>query len=158
MNPKGIRATLLAFPLLLISPWASGQVYRCEGESGITFSDMPCGADAEEVQLEGMEPDAGADVGNGAENAESPEVVMDGEEEDLNNLLNMLQSQREYQIGEIDRHLADLRAQTESAEFYSQDPESQQAIRNQIAALETNRTSILDQYESLIAEAQSRLE
>ncbi len=44
-------AMLLA--LVAISPWAFGQAYRCtDGEGRVTFSQYPCGAEAEAVPID----------------------------------------------------------------------------------------------------------
>jgi hypothetical protein len=163
MISKGLCVIFAAAILFVASREVSAQVYRCEGDSGVIYSDLPCGETAEEIQLEGIAPlsqdvvqDAGESV-TGASSVPVP-VAEDGGQEDLNKFLEMLQGQREYQIGELDRHLETLRAQTETKEFFQQDPASQQDIRNQIAALETNKASIQKEYEALIEEAQSRLE
>jgi len=163
MLPKGFRLILSATILLVASQQVSAQVYRCEGDSGVTYSDLPCGETAEVIQLEGIAPlsrdDAQDDDGkHGEASSASATVADDREAGDLNTFLEMLQSQRDYQIGEIDMHLDNLRAQTGTKEFLQQDEAVQQEITDQIAALESNKASILDEYQSLIAEARSRLD
>lgn len=148
---KGITLFLL-LGMLAASPFSMAQVYRCETAEGLVYSDLPCGETAEEIVLEGMEPepeDGGQPPGG---DARVPDGVAD-----LHSFLDMLRSQREYQIGEIDKNLAMLRRQAGSMEFLQLDPAAQADITDRIAALESSRESILQEYASLIAEAESRL-
>ena len=163
MISKGFCVILPAAFLFLSAPHAGAQVYRCEGESGTTYSDLPCGDTAEEIHLEGIAllssedaPEGGGEDTGSASTQAAARIT--GEQEDLNSFLEILRKQREYQVGEIDKHLDSLRAQTDSEAFLEQDEAAQQAVNDQIASLESNKASILAEYEALIAEAQSRLE
>lgn len=181
--PNGLRtmfplALLLAF-VLSAPPLLHAQVYRCESESGVTYSDMPCGASAEQIQIAGDVMDSRGVGGSAPEGAGVPPFAgaaissaPEGEtrsldatisqtgagadeagEQTLNDFLEILRSQREQQIGLIDHQLAQLRVQAGNAEG-----DEQQALSEQIASLEANKASIESEYEALIVEAESRLD
>ena len=52
--PKGLCATFCAAALLMAPFCLQAQVYRCETSSGTVFSDKPCGANAEEIEVQGV--------------------------------------------------------------------------------------------------------
>lgn len=52
-----MRTAIIISAVLLISPMAWGAVYKCKDESGaIVFSDRPCGASAERIELRTTQP------------------------------------------------------------------------------------------------------
>lgn len=171
---------MISVTLLAASFNLAAQVYRCETGSGVTFSDMPCGDSAEQIEVQGVVVDT---RGVGAPDyAEANPAPTDGQtltaeaapalapaqitaapsnleggvqdEQFLTDFLSMLKSQREVQIGEIDDQLVVLRERLESSPSES----SADNMQNQIAALESNRTAILSEYDALIAEAEARLQ
>lgn len=159
-----LLAVVLAAPLQLVA-----QVYRCETASGVTYSDMPCGASAEEIVVAGDVVDmrgVGASIPAEGTTPGLPggETVAQGGQppadagRDLNDFLAMLRSQREEQIGQLDSQLTELRQQARSVEFLGMDVSQQDQINSQIAQLESDRASILSEYDALIAEAERRLD
>jgi hypothetical protein len=164
---KGLCALLALAVVLAASHQLQAQVYRCEGASGVTYSDMPCGASAEEVVVAGnvldmrglgaavpAEPvDEAVTAGAGTE---TPSPDQSGQ--DLSDFLVMLRSQRQQQIGEIDNQLTQLRQQAGSAEFLEMAVSEQDELNRQIGQLESDRASIVSEYDALIAEAERRLE
>lgn len=52
--PKGLCATFCAVAMLTAPFCLQAQVYRCETSSGTVFSDKPCGANAEEIEVQGV--------------------------------------------------------------------------------------------------------
>lgn len=152
-------AVLLAVPQSLLA-----QVYRCETASGVIYSDMPCSESAEEIVVTGDVVDM---KGVGSPTAEEPvegAVTSDagaqpaGEGgQDLNSFLVMLRAQREEQIAQLDDQLNRLRARATGIDFIDMEPSEQDRINQEIAQLESDRASILAEYEALIAEAERRL-
>jgi len=164
---KGLYALLTLAVVLAAPHQLQAQVYRCESDSGVTYSDMPCGASAEEVVVAGnvldmrglgaavpAEPvDEAVTAGAGAQ---PPTPDQSGQ--DLNGFLAMLRSQRQQQIDQIDTQLAQLRQQASSVEFMEMEVSEQDQLNSQIGQLESDRASILSEYEALIAEAERRLD
>lgn len=172
--PKGLRATAPAAVVLAVALSAPqqllAQVYRCESASGVTYSDMPCGASAEQIVVAGDVMDSrglGASIpaepvsGQGAQSLTGEPVeagATDEGEPNLNDFLAMLRAQRQQQIGEIDSQLLQLKQRAASAEFLEMEAGEQDQLNRQIAQLESDRASILSEYDALIAEAERRLE
>lgn len=169
---------------MLCSLNVMAQVYRCDGASGVTYSDQPCGEGAEEITIKGVVVDtrgvgggmpveaeapapaadaesAPAEVAPAASAYRAPNEASEGGVEDsqyLSDFLAMLHSQRDLQIGELDNQLAALRNEAQSESFEHLPDSNKQQIRTDIAALETNRADILSEYAALIEEAESRLD
>lgn len=176
--PKGFRTMFpvaVALAVALSVPQQlRAQVYRCESDAGVTYSDMPCGASAEQIDITGDVMDsrglgasiavdgAVADQGAQAPASGGEPVVTDGAEQSgeqsLSDFLAMLRSQRQEQIGQIDSQLAELRQRASSAAFLEMEISEQDQLNREIAQLESDRASILSEYEALITEAERRLE
>lgn len=181
--PNGFRtmfplAVALAVALAVgvsASPQLLAQVYRCESESGVTYSDMPCGESAEQIDVAGDVMDsrglggtipaedagtAATGEGGGAatdQAAAGLSSAADGEP-NLADFLAMLRSQRQQQMGQIDSQLMQLRQRAGSDEFTEMQVSEQDQLNSQIAQLESDRVSILSEYDALIAEAERRLD
>lgn len=171
---KGLCALLTLAVVLAAPHQLQAQVYRCESDSGVTYSDMPCGASAEEVVVAGdvldmrgvgaaepVEPvDEAVTAGAGAQppTPDQSGQPAAGNGQDLNGFLVMLRSQRQQQIGQIDSQLTQLRQQARSAEFLDKEITEQDQLNSRIAQLESDRASILSEYDALIAEAQRRVD
>lgn len=162
---KGLYATLTFACLAMVPQIAPAQVYRCEGPGGVTYSDMPCGAGAEQIEVAGDVLDSKG-VGGSEAPAAAAQAMPQGEGvqatesggQDLNSFLEMLRSQRTEQIAQIDSQLALLRERASSADFLDMEVAEQDSLNSQIAQLESDRVSILAEYEALISEAESRLQ
>lgn len=164
---KVFSLLVFAAAWLAASPCLEAQVYRCEGASGVIYTDMPCGETAQEIVLDVVQPAtdsvppsnqvATADA-VAATQAEQPESAIAEGEQNISQFLNMLHDQRRQQMGEIDQTIDSLRAQTEGDAFSQLDPERQAEIIAELNQLVSSREAILEEYSALIREAQSRLE
>lgn len=164
---KGICLIFFIAAMLAASPHLGAKVYRCEGDSGVVYSDLPCGESAEEIVLDVPQPasDPGASQ-TGPEitpasrpvQTEKPEQEISEGERNISQFLTMLHEQRQQQMGEIDRTIALLRAQTQGEAFEQLEEARQAEILAELDRLESSRESILAEYSALIQEAQSRLE
>jgi hypothetical protein len=149
------------FPLFFFLPLVlQAQVYRCDGPDGAIYSQIPCEENAEEVTIEDTRmlteggdssdtlPEAGRDAA--AEDLDSAPVNL------MDSFVTTLVSQRESQIGEIDRKIAEERVFISSDEFNEADEETRSNAIGRLAKMQSERQSILEQYESLIQEAERR--
>lgn len=166
--PKGLSRLLLAALLLVASSGFNtgvlhAQVYRCETASGVTFSDMPCGDSAEQIEVAGDVMDSrgvGSSMPTEAEGVD-PLPAANGAQDPqqgMQQFLATLETQREQQLSQIDAQLRLLRDQYNSDEFTTLESTQQDAVRGRISELESQRADLEREYASLIAEAIRRLE
>ena len=104
------RLLRLTAVLLLLPAPLPAQVYRCEQDGRVTFSQRPCGADAEIVDLELVTPPA-----TPAPNAApAPAYDVDGyieerryrrREEQLKGRIKALEEERDRKIAELEREI-----------------------------------------------------
>ena len=162
---KGFCTIFICAGASLVASNLAAQVYRCETDAGVVFSDMPCGESAQQIEVKGdvvdmkgvggstapfPAADSGASAGDLASQPEqdSPQT--------LDQFLDVLGAQRDQQIGLIDEQIRQLQDQLSGRELSELDPDQQAAFEEQLRSLETNRSSILSEYEALIREAASR--
>ncbi|HKJ16144.1 MAG TPA: DUF4124 domain-containing protein [Xanthomonadales bacterium] len=174
---KGFCTFLIVALLIATIPDVAAQVYRCETASGVVYADFPCGEAAEEIVVDVVEPavqetpevadESSGLAGSVTDDSISTDAAAEGATEvpppvqevtTLNEFSKMLVTQRETQISEIDRNLLELRARVNSEEFRTADSTTQARMMLEIRELEASRDSIMEQYATLIAEAQSRAE
>lgn len=152
---KAIFSLFLLLPLTL-----QAQVYRCDGPDGAVYSQLPCDENAEEVVIEdtrmlteGNGPKVEA---TGVGKAAGTQALEQAPVNLMDSFVATLVSQREIQIGEIDRKIAQERAYIRSDEFAEADRETRQSATGRLGDMQSERKSILEQYESLIREAERR--
>lgn len=159
---KGFFTITSAVVLIAVTPSLQAQVYRCETATGIVFADFPCGESAEEIDVDVLVPpshgvgEMTASVNDEAPSAaDSPDAAFPADQQSLNDLLQTLTGQRDAQIGQIDRTLADLRRQVESADV---DGPTKADLMMRIAEIESSKDAVFDEYSARTAEAESRME
>ena len=141
---------ILIFPLLL-----QAQVYRCESPNGLVYSQIPCDEDAE--RLTRYDPVAKADD-NPDSNTESEadSVVEEKKLSPMETFVTTLHNQRQQQVGEIDGNIALLKKQLDATGELAIEESNRKFLESDLEKLETERTSIVEQYARLISEAESR--
>lgn len=149
---KGFLIIMSATILLAATPVLHAQVYRCDGPGGTIFSDMPCGDSAKEIVVEGMEPEP-AEVANETAPPAEPD-----QKQNYRDFLGVLNSQKTTRVGEVDTQLSSLRATANGPGFESMDEADRLALTSEIATLESERESIVAEYDGLIAEMERRIE
>jgi len=152
---KGFLIVVSAVLFSATVPGLYAQVYKCDGPTGTVFSDMPCGDSAEEIEVEGMEPEPV--VLEDAEIEEDSADVPD-KEQSYRNFLGVLNSQKLFKIGEVDRELTSLRDTASSPGFEEMTDAERLTVTDQIADLERERETIVAEYDGLIAEMERRIE
>ena len=90
------------------------------------------------------------DEASTAEDLESAPVNL------MDNFVTTLVSQRETQIGEMDRKISQERVYISSDEFREADQETRSSATRRLVQMESDRQSIMEQYETLIQEAERR--
>ena len=145
-----ILILILMFPLLL-----QAQVYRCESPNGPVYSQIPCDEDAE--RLTRYDPVAKADD-NPDSNTESEadSVVEEKKLSPMETFVTTLHNQRQQQVGEIDGNIALLKKQLDATGELAIEKSNRKFLESDLEKLESERTSIVEQYARLISEAESR--
>lgn len=165
--PKGICTTFLTVVSLASSPGLAAQVYRCESDGGVVFSDMPCSEGAEQIEVQGDVVDMRGVGSPGTQPLDPPASVNAPEPQPeappssgqrLNQFLDTLRTQRDQQLRLIDQQIAQLQSRANSPGFSDLGEEQQAAVNNQIISLESNKAALVSEYEALIAEAERRRE
>jgi hypothetical protein len=150
MAKKPLLFLLIFLPLSL-----QAQVYRCDGPDGPVFSQIPCAENAEVVAIydpaaksaEASEPDPMQD--------EVIEPVLEPPTP-MENFVATLHSQRQQQLADLDENIADLKGSLKAEGEQALDDADRQTASEKLAALESDRISIDQQYASLISEAERR--
>ena len=151
MAGKSLLFLLIFLPLSL-----QAQVYRCDGPNGPVYSQIPCDENAEIVVI--YDPvskaeDDDSETGSGQEEAEE---IVEKPPTPMENFIATLHSQRQQQIGEIDANMAHLNGLLNAEGELTLEEEDRKAVESQLAALQSERNSIVEQYASLISEAEQR--
>jgi hypothetical protein len=150
MAKKPLLFLLIFLPLSL-----QAQVYRCDGPDGPVFSQIPCAENAEVVAIydpaaksaDASEPDPMRD--------EVIEPVLEPPTP-MENFVATLHSQRQQQLADLDENIADLKGSLKAEGEQALDDADRQTASEKLAALESDRISIDQQYASLISEAERR--
>jgi hypothetical protein len=145
----------LLFLFIFLPLSLQAQVYRCDGPDGPVFSQIPCAENAEVVAIydpaaksaDASEPDPGQD--------EEIEPVIEPPTP-MENFVATLHSQRQQQLADLDEDIADLKESLKAEGEQALDEADRQAASEKLAALESDRISIDQQYASLISEAERR--
>ena len=150
MAGKAIFLSILFLPLTL-----SAQVYRCDGPGGPVYSQIPCGENAEKVEihdpmLRNKEEDIPRiDQPSEEEPVAEPPSAMEG-------FIATLQRQQREQLAEIDQNIVRLKRQLNAKGDEAPDEPARNHIVSELSSLESARISVANQYDALIAEASSR--
>jgi len=148
-----VKPLLFLFIFLPLSLQA--QVYHCDGPGGPVYSQIPCAENAEVVAIydpaaksaDASEPDSEQD--------EFIEAVVEPPTP-MENFVATLHSQRQQQLAEIDENITGLKKSLKAEGKHALDEADRQAAIAKVAALETDRISVDEQYASLIGEAERR--
>ena len=143
-----ILILILIFPLLL-----QAQVYRCESPNGPVYSQIPCDEDAE--RLTRYDPVVKADDKPDPD-SEEEDVAAEKQLSPMENFVTTLQNQRQQQVGDIDSNISLLKKQLGATGEFAIEEHERKFLESDLARLETERTSIVEQYARLISEAESR--
>lgn len=148
------RITILI--LILMSPLTlQAQVFRCDGPNGAVYSQIPCDENAERLTRYDPEVKAEDDPDLNAESATDSEAI-EKEPSPMETFVTTLHNQREQQVGEIDSNIAILKKQLNASGELAAEESNRKFLESDLARLENERTSIVEQYARLISEAESR--
>jgi len=143
-----ILILILIFPLLL-----QAQVYRCDSPNGPVYSQVPCDENAE--RLTRYDPVVKADDRPDPD-SEADDVAAEKQLSPMENFVTTLQNQRQQQVGDIDSNIALLKKQLDATGELAIEESNRKFLESDLEKLETERTSIVEQYARLISEAESR--
>jgi hypothetical protein len=146
----------LLFLLILIPMSVQAQVYRCDGPDGLVYSQVPCDENAEIVVIYDPVSKAEDDDSEPDSGQEDAEEITEKSPSPMENFIATLHSQRQQQIGEIDANIADLKRRLNAEGEQALEEADRKAAASQLAALQSDRNSIVEQYASLISEAEQR--
>ena len=145
----------LLFLFIFLPLSLQAQVYHCDGPGGPVYSQIPCAENAEVVVIydpaaksaDASEPDSNQD--EEIEPVVEPPTPME-------NFVATLHSQHQQQLAEIDKNIAGLKKSLKGEGDQALDEADRQAAIAKVAALESDRISVDEQYASLIGEAERR--
>lgn len=150
MAGKAFFMSVLFLPLTV-----SAQVYRCDGPGGLVYSQIPCGENAEQLELhDPMLRTDEEDITNIDQRSEEEPVVEPPNA--MEGFIATLHRQQREQLAEIDENAARLKKLLHAEGDEVPDESVRNHIISELAALKSTRESVSRQYDSLIAEASSR--
>lgn len=150
----------LAGVLLLLPFTVNAEIYRCESKGDSYFSQIPCNDNAEEVVIEDrhMFSDSTLPAGAVPEAGQPGRARVRTTADNLREFVETLHRQRSEQMATVDRDISAVEAQLAAAEGLPADDPKRMALDEKLAALNSSRVSIADQYESMITEAERRVD
>ena len=143
-----ILILIFMFPLVL-----QAQVFRCESPNGPVYSQIPCDKNAE--RLAKYDPVVKVDDKPDPD-SEEEDVAAEKQLSPMENFVSTLQNQRQQQVGEIDSNISLLQKQLGATGELAIEEPDRKFLESDLVRLETERTSIVEQYARLISEAESR--
>ena len=141
--------------VLFFSCSLNAQVYRCDSPNGPVYSQIPCAENAEIVVI--YDPAAKSDDDSGFNSKQDePVETVEKQPTPMENFVVTLHNQRLQQIGEIDDNISHLKELLDAEGEQALEGTDRTAAASKLAALESDRDSIVEQYASLISEAERR--
>mgnify|MGYP003574677905 FL=1 len=131
------------------------QVYRCDSPNGPVYSQIPCDENAE--RLTRYDPVVKAEEAPelNAESATDSEAT-ERQLSPMETFVTTLHNQRQQQVAEIDSNITYLKQQLNATGELAIEESNREFLESDLARLEDERTSIVEQYARLISEAESR--
>lgn len=150
MAGKAFLLSVLFLPLTV-----SAQVYRCDGPGGPVYSQIPCGENAEQLEIhDPMLRTGEADIASIDQRSEEDPVVEPPSA--MEGFIATLHRQQREQLAEIDENATRLKKLLYAEGDEAPDESVRNYIVSELASLKSARESVSKQYDSLIAEASSR--
>lgn len=143
-----ILILIFMFPLVL-----QAQVFRCESPNGPVYSQIPCDENAE--RLAKYDPAVRVDDKPDPDSEEQDDAA-EKQLSPMENFVTTLQNQRQQQVGDIDSNISLLKKQLGATGESAIEENERKFLESDLARLETERSSIVEQYARLISEAESR--
>lgn len=145
----------LFFLLLILPLSAQSQVYHCDGPEGPVYSQIPCEANAERLVIYDPPVKPDDDSQHGSDQAEDIEAV-EQPATPMESFVATLHSQRREQLEAIDEEIHRLKESLEAEGDQALKENERQSAFAKLSSLESDRSSIDEQYASLISEAERR--
>ncbi len=150
MAGKAFFLSVFFLPLTL-----NAQVYRCDGPGGPVYSQIPCGENAEQLELHDpmlrtdAEDIASIDQRSEEDPVVEPRSAMEG-------FIATLHRQQREQLAKIDEDTTHLKKLLYAEGDEAPDESARNHIVSELVSLKSVRESVSRQYNSLIAEASRR--
>jgi len=144
---------------LFLPGLTQAQIFRCQEKGETWFSQIPCTDGSEAVVVEDqplfseainesvLQPRTPLETGNPART----------QAENLQEFVSTLHRQRIEQLQQIDEEISALAARLDDTGDAPEDGEQRKLLAAQLAEMQTSRSSIEEQYDSLITEAERRV-
>ena len=145
--------------LLLLPVTLQAQIYRCASKGATFYSQIPCTDNAQVVVIEDhpMFSDSASGVKSKPEQESAPAKPERTQADNMQEFISTLRRQRIDQLQQLDGDIAKLRAKLNAAGDSPEEPAQQAALSKQIKDLQASRSSITEQYDSMLAEAERRV-
>jgi len=150
---------MLTLLLVVLPGVAQAQIFRCEAEGESYFSQIPCAENSQAVVIEDrlMFSEASPAAEKQNEEPEPPVERVKTQAENMQDFVSTLYRQRTEQLQEIDKNIADLESQLNKLGDVPPDDPQRQGLTSQLIENKSSRESIVDQYQSMISEAERRV-
>lgn len=144
---------------LMLPGLVQAQIFRCETKGESYFSQIPCADNSEAVVIEDrlMFSDGAPETTAAAKEPEVQPEPVKSQAENMQDFVSTLYRQRTEQLQGIDKDIGVLADQLDSIGDDPSDSEQREALNQQLASLRESRSSIVEQYQSMIAEAERRV-
>jgi len=145
--------------LLLLPVTLQAQIYRCASEGATYYSQIPCANDAQEVVIDDhpMFSESAPDSKAKPEEQPAAERRARSQADSMKEFIATLRRQRAEQLQQLDSDIAKLEAKLSAGGDPAADPAQQMASSQQLKNLLSSRSSIVEQYDSMLAEAERRV-
>ncbi len=146
--------------LLLLLPCAvQAQIFRCEAKGDTYYSQIPCADSSEAVVIDDrrmFSEDAGVTAKPPEQPAAAPEPARTPAD-NLQEFVSTLRKQRSEQLEQFDRDIGHIEKQLQAIAGTPEEAQQKEALGKQLTELQTSRSSVVEQYESMITEAERRM-
>jgi len=145
--------------LIMLPGLVQAQIFRCESKGETYFSQIPCADDSEAVVVDDrlMFSDGAPPAKPAESEAEAPPAPVKTQAENMQEFVLPLQRQRTEQLQQIDQDISALQAQLDALDKDKPDNPERQRLAQQLTEMQTARGSIVEQYQTMILEAERRV-
>jgi hypothetical protein len=149
----------LILMLLLMPAMLQAQVYRCESQGDTYFSQIPCTENEQTVEFDDrkMNSEAGQVAVAPRSQDTGAEEAVKSPKQRLEEFVATLEQQREQQMEILNHDIANIETRMKSIDNDPASEQEQAAYNEELARLQQARLSVESQYQTIIAEARSRV-
>jgi len=145
--------------VMMLPGLVQAQVFRCESRGETYFSQIPCADDSEAVLIEDrmMFSEAAPQTKPAEKEPEAPVAPVKTQAQNMQEFVLTLQRQRTEQLQQIDRDIGALESKLNALGDDKENSPERQRLAQQLTEMQSARGSIVEQYQTMILEAERRV-